>query len=64
MLGYEIVEVLNRRGGIVLLKNMIGSYKLVNGKNLDPSKYWFYILIGELVVFVKIMGKTTYLALR
>ena len=67
MLGKEIVEVLNRMGGIVLLTNLIGSYKSANVKNLDPGKYGFdklENLIGELDLFVKLTGKKKSVILR
>ena len=67
MLGNEIVEVLNKRGGIVLLTNLIETYKLVTGKNLDPTNYGFdklENLIEELDLFVKMMGKKKSVVLR
>ena len=60
MLGNEIAEVLNKRGGIILLKNLIETYKSVTGKNLDPTNYGFDNLenpIRELDLFVKNTGK-------
>ena len=67
MLGNEIAEVLNKRGGIILLTNFIGTYKLVTGKNLDPTNYGFdnlENLICELDLFVKITGKKKSVVLR
>ena len=67
MLGNEIAEVLNKRGGIVLLTNMIGTYKSVTGKNLDPTNYGFdnlENLIRELDLFLKITGKKKSVVLR
>jgi hypothetical protein len=67
MLGNEIAEVLNKRGGINLLTNLIGTYKSVTGKTLDPTNYGFdnlENLIRELDLFVKITGKNKSVVLR
>eukprot|EP00092_Neocalanus_flemingeri_P020179 GFUD01021849.1.p1 GENE.GFUD01021849.1~~GFUD01021849.1.p1 ORF type:complete len:408 (+),score=105.75 GFUD01021849.1:138-1226(+) len=67
MLGNEIVEVLNKRGGILPLDNFTGNYKSVTGKNLDPTNFGFdnlENLIKELDLFVKITGQKKSIALR
>ena len=67
MLGNEIAEVLNKRGGIILLTNLVGTYKSVTSKNLDPTNYGFdklENLIRELDLFVKITGKKKSVVLR
>ena len=67
VLGNEIVEVLNKRGGVVLMTSLISNYKSVTGKNLDPTNYGFdnlENLINELNLFVKISGKKKSVVLR
>jgi len=59
MLGNEIVEVLSKRGGVLLLSNFIGTYKAVTGKNLDPTNFGFdnlENLIKKLDLFIKPTG--------
>jgi len=60
MLGNEIVEVLNKKGGIVSLSHFLDTYRSVTGKNLDPANHGFdniENLLKELDMFVKVAGK-------
>ena len=60
MLGNELVWVLGKKGGIIQFTNLIGIFKAVTGKNLDPTNYGFdnlEDLIRELDLFVKVTGK-------
>jgi len=64
ILGNEIIEVLRVRGGVVPIESLLGAYKSMTAKNLDPTLFGFKSvesLLSGLEVFVTVRGRNVML---
>jgi len=64
ILGNEIIDVLEERGGIVPLDSFLGAYKSFTDKNLDPTEFGFNSvenLISNLHWLVSMRGRSVVL---
>ena len=64
ILGNEIIDVLEERGGIVPLDSFLGAYKSFTDKNLDPTEFGFNSvenLISNLHWLVSLRGRSVVL---
>jgi len=61
-LGNEIVEIVRSRGGVVALDSLLGAYKNVTGRNIDPTSYGFSSLeqlISSYQLLLSLTGRKT-----
>ena len=61
-LGNEIVEIVRGRGGVVSLDSLLGAYKSLTGRNIDPTSHGFSSLeqlISSYQCLLSLTGRNT-----
>ena len=61
-LGNEIVEIVRSRGGVVPLDSLLGAYKSVTGRNIDPTSHGYSSLeqlISSYQLLLSLTGRNT-----